>query len=109
MKKNIKNEVTIIVHLLGLGDCVEYSRTALEASEEIVNLPPEDLVDLYVMKTINRNGAFFSYLDCIKESYIRGEHKCATLYIRYVFDVERENFKDFLKTLRPSDFLTPNR
>jgi len=107
MRGGEKHKVKMIEHFVGDGRITVLATRDIYVPEE--NLDPSVFVETEIDKFIDHGGRSYRYLDCVKESYVEGSEKKYIFYVRYRLDSERENFRDFVQSLRPADFMSNNK
>jgi hypothetical protein len=92
--------VRVVVSVVGFGHSVEIINRPYEVPEEY--LDPETFISSCPEEYIAHRGRSYKYLDCLTERFMENGALATVYHIRYVLDVEKENFKSFLRTARPA-------
>lgn len=94
----------IFLHFVGNGEW-----TKIHGHDVSVESPDFDINQFSSVnfpKSADYKGQRYVYEDCIKESFVRNGRRIIVVHARYFLDIDAVNFRNFVETLSPADFIS---
>lgn len=94
----------VYYHFIGNGEWIKLRSSDISVEKPDFNLELFSYIN-FVKATEYKNQKYL-YEDCLKESFVRNGHRVIIVHVRYLLDTEFVNFKSFVESLSPSDFIS---
>lgn len=106
VSKTNRNELRakVFLHFVGNGEWKQ-----IHGHDISVQSPDFDInvfSNVNFPKSVDYKGQRYNYEDTIKESFIRNGRRIIVVHARYLLDTEVVNFRNFVETLTPADFIS---